>query len=384
MLPRPFDIAALVELLSDAPIVTILGARQVGKTTLARALAPHFPEVHHFDLEDPEDLARLAVPKQALSPLRGLIVIDEVQRQPELFPLLRVLADRIEPGARFLLLGSASLDLVRGASESLAGRVAFMELGGFGLADVGVESSQTLWLRGGLPRAFLARDDASSYRWRGDYIQSVLERDLPALGLRLPADAMRRFWTMLAHYHGQAWNGSELGRAMGVPDAKVRQHLDVLVGTFLVRRLEPWFTNDAKRVVKSPKVYVADTGLLHRLLQLRTHADLTAHPKVGASWEGFCIEAIARRLGARRDELWTWGLHSGAELDLFAKRGTQRLGFEVKLTDAPRVTPSMRSALAALKLDRLYVVHAGAHSFPMEDGIQALALSRLLVDLEPW
>lgn len=379
MITRGRHLAELAAKLRVAPIVVLLGARQVGKSTLAQQLGAN----HHFDLEDPEDQARLAVPKLSLAPLTGLVVLDEVQRRPDLFPLLRVLADRPDTPARFLLLGSASLDLARGATESLAGRVAFHDLPPLDLEEVGADLLDTRWLRGGFPRALLANDDAESYRWRGDFVRSLIERDLPALGLRLPADAMRRFWNMVAHYHGQTWNGAELARGLGVSEATVRHYLDVLVGTLVLRRLEPWFTNIGKRVVKSPKVYVADTGLLHRLLQLGSRADLLGHPKVGASFEGLAIEQVTRRLGAAPDELWFWGLHSGAELDLLVQRGTRRLGFEVKLTDAPRITPSVRTALETLQLERVDIVHAGAHTFALDERVRALSLRRVLLDLDP-
>lgn len=383
MVTRRSHLLQVQKKLAAAPVVVLLGARQVGKSTLARELGALHGPCHHFDLEDPEDEARLAVPKLTLAPLRGLVVLDEVQRRPDLFPLLRVLADRPDTPARFLLLGSASLDLARGATESLAGRMAFHDLPPFDLDEVGVDALDTRWLRGGFPRSFLAHDDDESYRWRGDFVRSLVERDLPQLGLRLPADAMRRFWTMVAHYHGQTWNGAEFARGLGVSESTVRHYLDVLVGMLVLRRLEPWFTNIGKRVVKSPKVYVADTGLLHRLLQLGSRDDLLGHPKVGASWEGLAIEQITRRLGALPDEVWFWGLHSGAELDLLVQRRTRRLGFEMKLTDAPRITPSVRATLATLDLERIDIVHAGAHTFALDDRVRALSLQRVLQDLDP-
>jgi len=382
MLPRVAHRLAVERLLAVSPVVALLGLRQVGKTTLAREIAASAKESTFFDLEDPEDAARLAVPKLALAPLRGLVVIDEVQRRPDLFELLRVLADRPGEPARFLLLGSAAPEVVRGVSESLAGRVAYHDLGGLDLGEVGAAALDDLWLRGGLPRSFLA-DDAESYRWRGDFVRAFLERDVPALGVRLAADAIRRFWTMIAHYHGQTWNGAELARALAVSEGTVRHYLDLLVGTFVVRRLEPWHANVGKRMVKSPKVYVTDSGLLHRLLQIPARSELVAHPKVGASFEGFAIDQVLRRLAVRRDEAWFWGVHTGGELDLVVVRGGRRLGFEIKFTDAPRVTPSVRSALAALDLERVDVVHAGSATFPLDDRVRALSLRRIQVDLEP-
>lgn len=384
MLDRHGQLDEIDALFRTFPVVGLLGARQVGKTTLAREYAATRAQAFtHFDLEDPEAAARLAAPKLALEGLRGLVVLDEVQHKPELFRVLRVLADRPDEPARFLVLGSASPELLRQSSESLAGRIAYHELGGFDLGEVGPEALDQLWLRGGFPRSFLAGSDADSYRWRGAFVRTYLERDLPMLGFRLAADTVRRFWTMVAHYHAQTWNAAELARALAVSEGTIRNHLGVLTSTFMARRLRPWHVNLGKRVVKSPKVYLTDSGLLHRLLGLDSREALLGHPKVGASWEGFALEQVIRRLGAERDECYFWALHSGAELDLLVVRGTQRLGFEFKLTDAPRVTRSMRSALEVLDLTRLDVVHAGAHSFPLADRIRALSLHRLLDDLAP-
>ena len=291
--------------------------------------------------------------------------------------MLRVLADRPDTPARFLILGSASPELIRASAESLAGRVAHHELPGLGLAEVGEAHWQQCWLRGGYPPSFLASDDRASLRWRQELIRTLLERDLPALGLRLPAETLRRFWQMLAHYHGQIWNGAELARAFGVSEKTVRHYLDLLVSTYMVRVLHPWHANLAKRQVRSPKVYIADPGLLHALLGLGDLPELTGHPKVGASWEGFAIAAIIAALGARREECSFWGLHTGAELDLLVVRGQRRLGFEIKLTDTPRITPSVRSALEHLDLERIYLVHAGAHHFPLAERVDALPLRAL-------
>jgi len=377
MIPRDAHVAAVARLLDQFPVVALLGARQVGKTTLAGMVAGRFETSSRFDLEDPRDDTRLAAPMLALEPLRGLVVLDEIQRRPDLFALLRVLADRPGTPARFLILGSASPELIRASSESLAGRVAHHELPGLGLAEVGAERRQQCWLRGGYPPSFLAADDQTSLRWRQELIRTLLERDLPALGLRLPAETLRRFWQMLAHYHGQIWNGAELARAFGVSEKTVRHYLDLLVSTYMVQTLPPWYANLAKRQVRSPKVYIADAGLLHALLGLGSMAELTGHPKVGASWEGFAITAITAALGARREECYFWALHTGAELDLLVARGQRRLGFEIKLTDSPRITPSMRSALEHLDLERLYLVHAGEHRFPLAERIEALPLREL-------
>lgn len=384
MLERKDHLQALGHLLETNRVVGLLGARQTGKTTLAAELAAaHGGPVTRFDLESPSDLARLAEPTLALEPLRGLVVLDEIQRRPDLFPLLRVLADRAGTPARFLVLGSASPELLRQTSETLAGRIAFHELGGFGLDEVGPAALERLWLRGGFPRSFLAASDADSERWRRDFIQTYLERDLAQFGFRTPADTMRRFWEMLAHYHGQTWNASELARAFGVTDQTVNRYLGMLQATYAVRRLRPWFQNVGKREIKAPKVYIADTGLLHSLLGLGTPRDLAGHPKVGASWEGLAIDTVIRALRAWPSEVYCWGVHTGATLDLLVVRGERRLGFEIKRTAAPRPRPSMRSALEVLELQRLFVIHAGDAAFPLEPRIDALPLARVPLDLEP-
>lgn len=376
---RPGHLDALCRRLAAFPVVALLGPRQVGKTTLARHLAASWdgPSVL-FDLEDPDHLARLADPAFALRPLRGLVVLDEIQWRPDLFPLLRVLADRPDCPARFLILGSASPELMRHASESLAGRIGFQDLDGFGLDEIDGCMLDERWLRGGFPRALLAANDTGSMKWRAALIRTYLERDLAQLGFSLPAATMRRFWTMLAHYHGQTWNGSELARAMGVSDKTVSRWLDILEGTFLVRRLRPWHTNVGKREVKAPKIYITDTGLLHSLLGIGSQDALLAHPKCGASWEGLIVLELARRSGVGRDGAWFWGVHTGGELDLLILRGAQRIGFEVKLTRSPAVTPSMRSARDVLKLDHLYVVcHGDEPPWPLAEGITAFPAGNL-------
>lgn len=384
MIARTSELAELHGLLRRHRIVALVGARQVGKTTLARTylhgrrLAGHF-----FDLEDPRDEARLGDAMLALQSLQGLVVIDEIQRRPDFFPVLRVLADRRPNPARFLLLGSATPELLQRSSESLAGRVYYQELGGLSLQDTGMRQAGRRWVRGGLPRSFLARSDRESFEVRLGYIRTFLERDLPSLGLRTPASTMRRFWTMLAHYHGQTWNSSELARAFGVADTTVRGYLDRLAAAFAVRLLMPWHENIAKRQVKAPKVYIADSGVLHGLLNLPCIADVEAHPKCGASWEGFVIEQIVRRLGARPEECFFWATHAGAELDLLVVRGRRRYGFEIKRTVAPRITPSMYHAVHDLRLARLDVIHAGDRTFALGPRLRAVSLSRLLDDLGP-
>jgi predicted AAA+ superfamily ATPase len=384
MIQRGDHLRRLTGVLREFPVVGLVGPRQVGKTTLARALARGWRgAVTHLDLESPADLARLADPALALGPLRGLVVIDEFQRRPDLLTVLRVLADRPRRPARFLVLGSASPDLIRGSSETLAGRIAYHELSGFSLAEVDPARLGALWLRGGFPRSFLARTEPASWRWRQQFIRTFLERDLPALGLRLGADTLHRFWAMLAHYHAQVWNASELARAFGVADTTVRGYLDLLASAFMVRLLTPWSENLAKRQVKAPKVYLRDPGLLHALLGIRTADDLERHPKVGASWEGFMLSEVIQRLGAEPRECHFWATHGGVELDLLVVRGRRRLGFEFKRTSGPSVTRSMHVALADLRLERLDVIHAGESTFPLAPKIRAVAARRILTDLPP-
>ena len=382
MIPRKTHRQAIARLLRESPAVLLLGARQVGKTTLAKEIAASWPRgAHRFDLEDDRDVARLADPFLALEPLRGLVVLDEVQRRPNLFPALRVLADRPRTPARFLLLGSASPALLRQSSETLAGRVAHYELSGFDLTEVGPGAHERLWVRGAFPRSFAARSDAASYRWRDDFVQTFLARDLATLGISVPGVTMERFWRMLAHYHGQVWNGSELARAFGVSHNVVRRYLEALESVFMVRGLKPWSANLKKRQVRTPKIYLRDSGLLHHLLDIRTRRDLERHPKIGASWEGFVIECILRVLRVSTASCYFWATHAGAELDLVMQQGGALRGFEIKRTTAPRLTRSMRSAMADLGLSRLDVIHAGPETFPLGKGVRAVALGKLLDDL---
>lgn len=381
-IPRTHHLHRVRLLLREFPVVALLGARQVGKSTLARQLvALRRGPATWFDLENPADLARLADPGLELRPLRGLVVLDEIQRLPEVFPLLRVLADRPRTPARFLVLGSASPDLLRQSSETLAGRIAFHELDGFGLQEVG--DPERLWLRGGFPLSYLARSAPASRRWRDGFIRTFLTRDIPELGSQVPPPALRRFWTMLAHWHGQTWNGAEFGRAFGVAHTTVRRYLDLLTAVYVVRQLQPWHENIRKRQVRSPKVYVADSGILHALLGLSTREAVLSHPKVGASWEGFVVQQVIQLLAASPEQCFHWSTHSGAELDLLVIAGNQRYGFEVKRAEAPRTTPSMRSAFETLGLDRLDVVHAGEQSYAMAPGIRALPAASLAKVLRP-
>ena len=384
MIQRTDHVEAMARLLREYPVVGIIGARQVGKTTLARQLVEaRNGSATVFDLEDPADRARMAEPSLALGDVRGLVVLDEIQRMPEVFPTLRVLADRPRIPARFLILGSASPELLRQGSESLAGRIAYREIGGFSLSEVGPSNHGRLWLRGGFPRAYTARSLSQSLDWRNQFIDTFLERDLPQLGIRISSQALRRFWTMLAHYHGQVWNASEFARSFGVADTTVRHYLDVLTSALVVKQLHPWHENLKKRQVKSPKVYLADTGLLHSLLNLKTMKDLEGHPKLGASWEGFAIQEAIQRLGARRKECFFWATHAGAELDLLVVRGRKRVGVEVKRTSAPKITKSMLTAMEDLALSELYVIHAGRDAFPMAKRIKAVPIHGLHDTLKP-
>ncbi len=374
MITRKHYLATIRALLRRFPVVSVLGPRQVGKTTLAREIAAEQPS-HFFDLEDVDALARLAEPKVALERLAGLVVLDEVQRKPELFALLRVLADRKPVRARFLLTGSASPEVVRGVSESLAGRVALVDVAGFSLAEVGVDEWRKLWWRGGFPLAYLAESDAASREWQENFVRTLLERDMPQLGITIAATALRRFWTMLTHYHAQVWKGSELARSLGASEPTMRKYLDLLTATFMVRQLAPWHENVGKRQVKAPKIYLRDSGLLHCLMRQEAFADLEAHPKLGASWEGFALEQVLSLTGDR--DAYFWATHGGAELDLLVLWQGRKYGFEFKYGDAPSLTKSMHVAQNDLKLERLFVVHPGTHSYVMNDRTEAVAIINL-------
>lgn len=374
MIERIGSLEAVHTALRRAPVVSLLGPRQAGKTTLARHIVGDQPATW-LDLESPLDLASLANPQTFLSPLRGLVVLDEIQQRPDLYSLLRVLVDRPDQPARFLILGSASPRIVRGVSQSLAGRVEFVELGGFTTTEVGFEAREALWLRGGFPLSYLAATEEDSLRWRESFIQTFLERDLPQLGFDLNPIAMRRLWTMLAHWHGGLLNASELGRAMGLSHRAVRHWIDLLAGAFVLRELGPWHVNVAKRQVKAPKLYLRDSGLLHALLGIEDRRGLFSHPKVGASWEGFCIEQVLDRFGSRN--AWFWATHGGAELDLLLQLRGRFVGVEVKFSEQPRITRSMRIAIADLGLSHLYIIYPGSARIPLDDGITALGLNHL-------
>jgi len=374
LLPRPARTEELRQALATNPVVALLGPRQCGKSTLARQLtgASAF-----FDLENAADRQALgAAPQATLQDLRGLVVLDEIQLMPELFSVLRVLADRRPQPATFLVLGSSSPDLVRGAAESLAGRIAFIHLSGFDLSEVPEGEMSTLWHRGGFPRSFLAPDAATSFSWRQNFIETFLTRDAARMGIEMPPEALRRFWTMLAHLHGGKLNGAELGRALSVDNKTATRYVGLLSAAFLIRRLPPWFENAGKRTVKSPKIYLRDSGLLHALLGLRDGSEVLSHPRFGASWEGFALEQIIGFLHAERDSYF-WGTHAGAELDLLVVRGGKKYGFEIKYTDAPRTTKAMHVAIADLGLERLFAIYPGARRYELGERMTAMPISEL-------
>jgi predicted AAA+ superfamily ATPase len=370
MITRNTDRAVLKRFIATFPVTAILGPRQSGKTTLAH----EFKTQHFFDLENPQDAALLAEPMLALEPLSGLIVIDEIQRVPNLFPVIRHLVDT-HPKQRYLILGSASRDLIRQSAESLAGRIGYHELGGLRLGDIGAHQWRQLWLRGGFPRSYAARTDEESHLWREQYVATFLERDIPQLGIAIPAATLRRFWIMLCHYHGQILNHAEFARSFGVSDMTIRRYLDILEGTFMIRLLQPWHVNLGKRLVKRPKLYLRDSGLLHVLLAIRSAGDLSTHNKLGASWEGFALEVATRAIGKRNEELSFWATHAGAEVDLFWQAQGKNWAVEIKYADAPRLTPSMSSALRDLDLTHLWVLYPGDRTYPLAPQVTVLPLN---------
>ena len=377
MIPRFHTTANIRTALERSRAVALIGPRQCGKTTLARQfVSPDSP--NYFDLEDPLSLARLDEAMTALRGLAGLVVIDEVQRRPDLFPILRVLMDRKPLPARFLILGSASPALLRQSSESLAGRLETVSIGGLSLRDVGEKSHSMHWFRGGFPLSFLATGDTESFAWRKNFIRTFLERDIPQLGLVTPAQTLFRFWTMLAHYNGQVWNAAEPARSLGLNESTIRRYLDLMEGVFMVRQLPPWYENLKKRQIKSPKVYFRDSGLLHQLIGISEQKDLLTHPKCGASWEGYVIEELLT--ASRPDEAYFWGTHAGAEIDLLLFKDGRRIGVEIKRADAPRMTPSMRIALTDLKLERLIVIYPGERRYALTEKVDVLPLSVLMTE----
>jgi predicted AAA+ superfamily ATPase len=375
MIPRPESIRQIEASFQIHPVTALLGQRQCGKTTLARVIAEQEPSTV-FDLENPVDIQRLSAPMQTLKDLSGLVIIDEVQRKPELFELLRVLVDRPGQNTRFLLLGSASPHLVKGVSESLAGRIGFVDLAGFQLWEVGIKHRDPLWIRGGLPKAFLADSESDSTQWRENFIRTFLERDIPQLGITVAAEILRRFWTMVAHYHGQVWNAAEFARSLGTAENTARRYLDILTGAYMVRVLPPWFENLKKRQVKAPKIYIRDSGMFHSLIKVSTLAELQGHPKIGASWEGFALEHMIHVFRTR--DAYFWATHSGAEIDLMVMIAGKRHGFEFKYTDAPGRKRSMHIAIEDLGLEHLWVIYPGDQKYALDSKITAIPLEEIL------
>lgn len=377
MIPRPHTTANIRTALERSRAVALIGPRQCGKTTLARQfVSPDSP--NYFDLEDPLSLVRLDEAMTALRGLTGLVVIDEIQRRPDLFPILRVLMDREPLPARFLILGSASPALLRQSSESLAGRLEIVSIGGLSLGDVGEKSHSMHWFRGGFPLSFLASGDTESFAWRKNFVRTFLEQDIPQLGLVTPAQTLFRFWTMLTHYHGQIWNAAEPARSLGLNESTIRRYLDLLEGVFMIRQLRPWHENLKKRQIKSPKIYFRDSGLLHQLIGLKGQKDLLTHPKCGASWEGYVIEELLT--ASLPDEAYFWGTHAGAEIDLLLFKDGRRIGVEIKRADAPRLTPSMRIAMTDLGLERLIVVYPGEQRYSLTEKVDVLPLSVVMTE----
>ncbi|MCK5271966.1 MAG: ATP-binding protein [Sedimentisphaerales bacterium] len=374
MIKRKAYISQVSTALKRSPIVALLGPRQCGKTTLAKIIGAQEPSTY-FDLESQTDIRRLANPEMMLASLSGLVVIDEIQILPELFSVLRVVVDKPENQCRFLILGSASPDIVKNVSETLAGRIEFVDMSGFDLTELGAEVWQSLWVRGGFPRSYLADSDQNSFIWREGFIRTFLQRDIPQLGINIPAQAVRRFWTMIAHYHGQVWNASRIASAMGVNDKTVRSYLDILTETYMIRQLQPWHENIRKRQVKSPKIYFRDTGLLHSLLDLQALYAVTGHPQVGASWEGFAIEQILRT--TRPSQAYYWATYSGAELDMFFVLNGLRYGIEFKFSEAPDKTKSMSIAIDSLKLHKLLIVYPGEEAWPISEKITACPIMKV-------
>jgi uncharacterized protein len=372
MVDRNKYIELVTTALGRSPVVAILGPRQCGKTTLATQVTRQI-EASFFDLESQPDISRLQNPELTFRDTEGLIVIDEIQVMPELFSTLRVLVDREQKNGRFLILGSASPALLKSASESLAGRIEFIDLSGFNASEIGTDKFLDLWVRGGFPRSYLADTSADSAAWREGFVRTFLERDIPQLGITIPAPAMRRFWTMLAHYHGQTWNGNELARAMGLTAKTVSRYLDILTGTYMVRQLQPWHENLGKRQVKAPKIYLSDSGVLHSLLGLLDFNTLNAHPRLGASWEGFVINSVLEMV--RPGAAYFWSTYQGAKIDLLFFKSGKRYGIEVKFSESPTLTKSLHVAMNDLRIDQAWVVHPGDVSFRLEERVTALAFA---------
>lgn len=370
IIERTHDLKIIKKLINSFPITAILGPRQSGKTFLAKQINHN----HYFDLENPRDLARLENPQTTLESLNGLIVIDEIQRKPEIFPLLRYLSDHVK-NQSYLILGSASGKLMKQSSESLAGRIGYYSLGGFSINDIGIKNIKNLWIKGGLPRSFLAPSEEKSFLWLENYISTFLERDIPQLGITIPSQTLRKFWIMLSHYHGQILNYSELARSFGISDMTVRKYLDILSSTFMIRILQPWHENIGKRLVKNPKIYIRDSGIFHSLLSIDRSSQLWTHNKLGASWEGFALECVLQSLGKRNEEVYFWSTHAKAEVDLFWRNKGENWGIEFKYSDAPKTTKSMRITINDLQLAHLWIVYPGSNSYKIDDKISVLSMN---------
>ena len=378
MVPRTDLEKRILDSIESFPVTAILGPRQCGKTTMARSITGNFESLY-LDLEDPRDYARIAQsPMHVLESQRGLIVLDEIQRLPDIFPILRVLSDRKPNLRKFLILGSASPHLTRNASETLAGRISFIDISGFSIPDVGDKNWEKIWLRGSFPRAYLAKSDDESHQWKENFIRTFLERDIPQMGISIPSASLRRFWTMTAHYQGQVWNGSEFARSIGATEPTARRYIDILTDAYVVRQLQPWYENLKKRQVRSPKIFIRDSGMLHALLNLPGKMILS-HPKLGASWEGFIIEQILEISNTR--EAYFWATHAGAELDLLLFKSGKRIGFEIKYSDAPIRTKSMVIALDDLKLDQIFVIYPGTGSYTIDKKIRVIGMDDLSIIL---
>ena len=372
---RQSEIGQAKRLLKSNPVVALLGPRQCGKTTLSRQIIQRLKsEAHFFDCESPKDIHRLGDPLTALTDLKGIVVIDEIQRVPEIFPVLRVLADRAQ-NVRYLILGSASPHLLKQSSETLAGRIAFMEISGFHQGNILSDKIENLWIRGGFPRSYLARTEKDSFQWRQDFIATFLERDIPNLGVQIPARMLQRFWAMLAHYHGQLFNASEIGRSLGVSDHTARRYLDLLAATFMIREIRPWFYNTKKRIIKTPKIYFRDSGVLHALLSIENKKGLLTNPKLGASWEGFALEEVIKSLEIKESQVYFWGVHTGAEIDLVFEKNGNLYGVEVKYTQAPAVTVSIKAAIEELSLKHVWVIYPGREKYQLSNKVTVFPIA---------
>ena len=372
LIKRKADIESVLGFISSFPVTAILGPRQCGKTVLANQMAFN----HYFDLENPRDAAHLENPQLTLENLEGLIVIDEIQRLPDIFRLIRYLVDS-KSKQKYLILGSASRDLIHQNSETLAGRIGYHRLGGFTISDIGKKNLQKLWLRGGFPRSYLAKSYDESFLWLENYITTFLERDIPQLGISIPARTLRKFWIMISHYHSQVLNHSEIARSFGISDMTVKKYINILEGTFMLRVLQPWHTNTKKRLIKRPKIYIRDSGIFHSLMSIESEKELLGHNKLGSSWEGFALECVSKSLNKRDEELYFWQTHAGAELDLFWQHKGKNWGIEFKYAGAPKKMKSMEIALKDLKLSHLWVIYPGEKSYKLDKNLSVVPLKNI-------